>query len=354
MTIKSLLLRNFRNYREEIFTFSPHINMILGNNAQGKTNLLEAIYLLITGRSFRTSHLNELIHFEEKAFYVEAIFEKHGIDQTVKFSFDGQKRAVFHNFTALPNLSSLLGILNGVILAPEDHDLIKGLPQIRRQFLDLLIAQSNPLYLYHLSRYHKAMKQRNFLLKQHALKTITAWEEQMASAAVFLTVKRAQTLNQLENMGHMETLGSDRMFLRYRSQALNTLEKGEEALHNFFLKQFAKNRERECQLKCTVSGPHRDDFSILIHDKEARLFGSEGQQRSLAATIKLAQWQLLKNQILQAPTLCVDDLGTSFDTSREAELYKKIEKLGQIFITSTRSAPLPCHLIEICNGKRTF
>lgn len=351
MTIKSLFLRNFRNYKEEHFTFGPKVNVIFGNNGQGKTNLLEAIYLLISGRSFRTRHLHELIRFGSEGFHIEILFEKHGIEQILKFSFDGHKRTLFHNATPLPNLSSLLGILNGVILSPEDHALVKGGPQTRREFLDLLLAQANPLYLHHLSRYLRAMKQRNFLLKQRSLNTISVWEEQMSKAAVYLTSKRQETITELEKIGQSEAIGTDQLSILYRSQALNSISLGPEALQLFFLKQFEKHRYRECDLKTTLSGPHRDDMTIFLHHKEARQFASEGQQRGIVASLKLAQWRWLKRLADQSPIFCIDDLGTSFDSSREIELCKRVENFEQVFITSTRPTPLSCHLIEICEGQ---
>ena len=142
MTIKQLYLRDFRNYQEANITFSPQINLIWGDNAQGKTNLLEALYLFVTGRSFRTPHLAELIRFGAQAFYLEILFEKNGIEQILKFSYDGTERKITHNATALSSLSTLIGILHGVVLSPEDRALIKGGPAIRRHFLDLLLSQA--------------------------------------------------------------------------------------------------------------------------------------------------------------------------------------------------------------------
>lgn len=349
--IKALYLRDFRNYTEATISFSPRINMIWGNNAQGKTNLLEAICLFVTGRSFRTPHLGELIRFGASAFFIEILFEKNGIEQTLKFSFDGTERKILHNATPLPALSSLLGILNGVILSPEDRSLVKGGPSSRRQFLDFLLAQANPLYLHHLSRYLRAMRQRNTLLKKRSLQTVAVWEEQMAAAAAFLTRRRAQTVVDLESLTRKETLASDHLTLIYKSQALASAGIESEELTRFFLKQFEKNRQRECDLGLTLSGPHRDDLSILVSSKEARQFASEGQQHSCVASLKMAQWNWLAALIDENPILCIDDVGLSFDPSREKELYKRMEELGQVFITSARPPPLDCYSINIDSGR---
>lgn len=194
------------------------------------------------------------------------------------------------------------------------------------------------------------MKQRNWLLKQCALTTIAIWEEQMATAAIYLTCKRAQTIVDLEKMIQSESLGSDQLKFSYRSQALMSAGDGGEALHEFFLKQFEKQRSRECELGITLSGPHRDDLSILLNGKEIRQFASEGQQKSSIASLKLAQWRWLEPLVDQIPALCIDDIGVSFDLSRELEFYKRVQELGQVFITSARPLSLPSHLLEIDNG----
>lgn len=354
MTIKRIYLRDFRNYAEAVVDFGPAINVLVGDNAQGKTNLLEAIGLLITGRSFRTTHLSELIRFGAHAFYLEALFEKNGIEQILKFAYDGNERKIIHNATSLPSLSALLGILHGVILSPEDRSLVKGSPQTRRHFLDLLLAQANPLYLHHLSRYWKALKQRNALLKCRSLDTISVWEEQMALSAAFLTCRRAQTVSELERLSQTETLATERLELGYRSSALSAAGADTEALHLYFLKQFEKHRKRECDLGITLTGPHRDDLNILLQGKEARQFASEGQQRGCVAALKLAQWKWLHALTEAPPALCIDDLGVSFDPTREEELYKRMQNLGQVFITTARATPLPCRSIGVKNGNFIF
>jgi DNA replication and repair protein RecF len=347
MMIKALYLKDFRSYQEATFTFLPQINMIWGNNAQGKTNLLEAICLFITGRSFRTPHLSELIRFGADSFFLEMLFEKNGIEQNLKFFFNGTERKITYNATALPAVSSLLGILNGVILSPEDRYLVKGGPSHRRQFLDLLLAQANPLYLHHLSRYLKAMKQRNFLLKKKSLETVGIWEAQMATAASFLTYRRSQTVADLTALSQTEVLASEKLDLIYRSQGLSAAGTSLEGMNQFFLQQFERNRRRECELGITLSGPHRDDLSILLFDKEARQFASEGQQLACVAALKIAQWNWLNDLTDEPPILCVDDMSPSFDPSREKELYKRMEELAQVFITSSRPPSLKCHSIHL-------
>ncbi len=297
MKLLALYLRDFRNYEKAAIRFSPNINYIYGKNGQGKTNLLEAIYLLITGRSFRTPHLRDLIRFQASSFYIEAHFEKNGIEQVLKFSYNEQGRKIIHNATAIPTVSSLLGILNGVIISPEDQKLISGAPKARRQFLDLMIAQTNPLYLYHLSRYFRAMKQRNHLFRHRKMLAIEAWEEQMAQSAAYLTLYREQTTTELEKQIHplVRTLSgnADQLRLIYRSSALACTKREHGAVKNYFLKQFEIKRPREYEIGSTLTGPHRDDLEILLCDKEAHLFASEGQKRCSVTSLRLAQWSRL-------------------------------------------------------------
>jgi DNA replication and repair protein RecF len=350
MMIKKIYLRDFRNYREAKIAFSPRSNTIWGENAQGKTNLLEALYICVTGRSFRTQHLKDLIRFGASAFYLEILFDKQGIEQTLKFSFDGKERKIVYNATPLSSLSALLGIIPGVILSPEDRALIKGGPSLRRQFLDLLISQAKPLYLHHLSRYLRAMKQRNVLLKERSFNNIAVWEEHMATTAAILTQMRAQTISELNPLFQSETLGADQLELIYRSPAWASARENCEQLTNYFLNQFAKQRGKECDLGVTLSGPHRDDLLILVHQKEARHFASEGQQKSCTAALKLAQWKWLNAFCEKPPLFCIDDLGVSFDLARENELFQRTKGLRQVFITSARPNNLESHLITIRNG----
>ena len=172
MQITSLFLQNFRNYEKAHVVFSPGINLIYGPNAHGKTNLLEALYFLITGRSFRTQSLRDLIYFGADFFRLKAFFIKNGVSQTLEVYFDGEKKKLLWNQTPLTSLSALYGILQGVLIAPEDLQILKGSPSLRRRFLDVQIAQVSPLYLHHLSRYQKAMKHRNTLLRRKQTQTL--------------------------------------------------------------------------------------------------------------------------------------------------------------------------------------
>lgn len=350
--LKLLYLRNFRNYTEASVRFSAGINAICGPNAQGKTNLLEAIHVLMTGRSFRTSHLSDLIKFGETTFYLEAHFLKNGIDQVLKISCDGLVRKIILNTTPLPTLSALLGILVGVILSPEDSELIKGHPACRRQFLDLLISKASPLYVHHLSRYLRAMKHRNTLLKRKEFTSIGIWEEEMAISGAYVIQERKKAIEQLNQQGHplQKTLSGnvDELSLSYKSSVPYQKQLDLDDIRSYLLHQFERLRHREAELGSTLTGPHKDDLIPFLQDKEARLFASEGQQRSCIAALRLAEWNRLKHSLEENPLMCIDDVGISLDSDREKSLYEALAQLGQVFITSPREdLPLPAEARKI-------
>lgn len=352
MYLKALYLKNFRNYEEASVFFSPKINTIFGDNAQGKTNLLEAISLVMTGRSFRTHHLSDLIAFKKESFYIEAHFEKNGVDQCIKIHFNALGRKIYHNHTPIPTLSSLLGIVNGVILSPEDWELVKGGPSARRHFLDLQISKTSPLYLHHMTRYYRAMKQRNAMLKGKKKETIEIWEEEMARSAAYLTYSRKEAVKEIEQFSAHPLF--DPLELHYKSSALHACPTIDlDTLRNYFVKQFASHRRREFEIGTTLVGPHKDDLEIFVGEKHARFFGSEGQQRCCVASLRFAEWLRIKTINEEMPMLCIDDVGVSLDQKRETALYRYLEKMDtQIFLTSPR---LPAyaqntHLIQVSEG----
>lgn len=341
MFLQTLYLRNFRNYEEESFTFCPNINLIEGGNAQGKTNLLEAIYLLSCGRSFRTPHLSDLIRHGETFFYLEAHFIKDGIAQTLKMSFDGKLRKMQYNNTEYSGFSNLLGILQSVLYVPEDISIVAGAPNERRRFIDLHIAQFDPVYVHHLMRYFKAMKQRNSLLRQKSEAAIEAWEKSMAASACYLIKKREETIASLnpqisQCMSELSE-NDDTLELFYQPSILFSTAQKDPV--EFFQMQFAKNRAREMHIGATLIGPHRDDLHILINGRHAKLFASEGQKRCCVAAIRLAEWNRLHQMIGSQPLMGVDDFGIHLDSRRNRYLQEKVKKLGQTFLTSPSFIP---------------
>ncbi len=334
MHLRTLYLQNFRLYSEAAFDFTPGINTISGPNASGKTTVLEAIYLLMTGRSFRTAQLGDLIRQGSPYFYVEAAFLKHEVEQRIKISYDGKERKIFFNSSPCRSPSDLLGLLQGALVTPDDAALVKGAPALRRQYLDMQLAQVDPLYVHHLTRYHRAMRQRNCLLKAKNGNGIESWESEMAKAAAYVSLHRAKAIQELQAISRplQEKLSGSDAALSLKYQTAAPLQSD---LAFYYSELYRKNRRREMDLGMTLHGPHKDDIAILLGEQEARHFGSEGQQRSCVAALRLAEWERLKQQSNELPLMLIDDFGISLDNERKERLMQHIAQLSQVFLTST-------------------
>lgn len=338
MYLRTIYLHHFRCYREASYTFSPGINVIFGPNARGKTSLLEAIHFLMTGRSFRTSQIEDLVQIGTSGFYLEAIFVKNEIEQTLKVYCEGKHRKVLYNNTVCPSLGSLLGLLQGVVVTPDDVSLVKGAPTQRRHFLDLQIAQIDPLYMHHLLRYNRAMKQRNTLLRAKSFATLESWEHEMANSAAYIVKQRHRATCDLEANGRtlyrLLSGETEDLNLNYKTNA----GAGDDLdlLRKYHFDHFLKLRRREAEIGSTLVGPHKDDLTIGIGQKEARFFASEGQQRSCVAALRFAEWMRLNQLADDTPLMLMDDVGVSLDSSRRDRLMSHVKTLGQVFLTSTQ------------------
>lgn len=334
---KSLYLKNFRIYEEKFLEFSPQLNLIYGKNAIGKTTILEAIYFLITGKSFRTDKMQDLIKEGTSYFYLEAEFLKHGIHQSLKISFNGKERKIFYNSTLLQTTYNLLGILKGVLSTPNDVDLVKGSPILRRHFLDVQISQIDPLYVHYLTRYHLAMRQRNSLLRQKSHIAIESFEYEMANAAAYITLQRLKLIEELnilsQPLHEALTVSQEILHIQYKTAAEN-LEKLDE-IKQFYLGLFKKNRFREMEFGMTINGPHKDDLHVFFNKKEAKTFASEGQIRSFISSLRLSEWMRLKKAADGEPLMLIDDLGISLDNQRKEKLIHQLNQLHQVFVTLT-------------------
>ncbi len=333
--LRTLRLQNFRNYQDETLEFSPHINFFVGKNGEGKTNCLEAIALMISGKSFRTPYLKELIQHSQKSFFIQSHFVKNDIEQSLSIYYSPEKKQILHNATTYPSFLPLIGLVQGVFFAGFQDELIKGSPQIRRRFLDLQNAQIDPLYLHHLKHFQKALKERNFLLKQKAFQTLPIFEELMSKSIPYIIAKRLSTLHEIEtNLQkiHQELSSlQDVVNLQYKSPFLlpqNTLPD-----IDFCNQLFAKNRTKDQLVKHTQLGPHKDEVGVYLKGESAKKFASEGQIQTVLMAIYLAEYFRLEKKIGQPPLFCLDDLGQNLDPSRLNRLLLQIESMGQVFIT---------------------
>ncbi len=360
MHLKRLFLKNFRNYEESFFEFSTGINYIHGKNAEGKTNLLEAIFLVSTGKSFRTAKLEELIQTGKEAFVLSAELEKQGVLQSLELRFDGKEKQLRVNATSYKTFAPLLGMLPHVLLTPEAIQFIQGAPVERRRFLDFHLAQSDPLYVHHYLRFGKAMKQRNQLLRQRQLIGIESWEELMAFSASYLIKERKKAVEELDPkvkkaLGELSS-ETEEFDLRYKPSM--NIHGYTEDLAERIQHRLSRLRGREIALGLTLTGPHRDDLELFIGGKEARSFASEGQKRSCLSAIRLAEWQRLYERTEAPPLFSIDDFAVHLDATRQSFLETHISVLGQVFLTSPYppTAFLEKHagkLLKISHGHAT-
>lgn len=342
---KSLYLRNFRNFEESDIQLDPGINWIHGKNAQGKTNLLEAVHLISTGRSFRTSHLKELIRHGASFFYLEAEIVNQGVSQKIKLSFDGEEKRLHVDGSLYKTFQPLLGNMPFILYASTDTDLIMGGPLIRRKFLNFHLGQSDPLYVHHLTRYVRAMKQRNCLLRADSDSSIQYWEEEMARSALYLYQARHSFLEELKKP------------LRVFSQIFTEDQESYEVsfLPSFpaeYLQQLQKNRWKEKKIGLTLLGPHRDDLAFLLQEKEMKTFGSEGQKKTVIAALRLSEWEIFFQKLQIPPIMGIDDLCVSLDATRQTLFLEELFKRGQVFITSpaVKNFSKPITSIQIKQG----
>ncbi len=336
MYIKSLSLKNFRNYQEQHLTFDETTNVFCGSNAQGKTNLLEALYLFSMGKSFRTVQDADLIRFGEEYTKLSLTFCDHNREHNLEIIIlRNKKKQIKINGLTISRLSELVGHLNVVLFYPEELGLIKEGPHIRRRFMDVALSQLRPAYYHTLGRYQRVVEQRNKLIKRIRTshnssglsETVFVWNEKLADYGLELMQYRAEFMKRLDALAqkaHFEATG----------EKLNVVYKPRFTTKEAFLEKLEENFMREVEQGYTLYGPHREDFEIYIDDKVAKSFGSQGQQRSAVLSLKLAQADLLFEEYGEYPVLLLDDIMSELDQKRRAYLVGKIPD-KQVFITCT-------------------
>lgn len=338
MNVRSLCLRNFRNYKSTEITFSPGINYIFGENAQGKTNLLESLYVLALGRSFRTPHLLDAISFGASYFFLEMTFDDcEDTSHTLSLYVDKQGKKIIYDQSPMKTLSQLIGVLPIVLFSYKDRFLISGTPSNRRLFLNLLLSQCNSQYKYALTYYHRALLQRNTLLKTKNTSTLSVWDEQLATSGAYLSLCRYLCCNQLNEFLH--TLWSntlkEQLRIKFKSSLLKQDAISQETLAKELHKQLASSLTRDLELGNTSVGPHRDDFILMVNHLPAAQFSSEGQKHTLLATLRLAECLYIRDSYHICPLFCIDDIHSGLDNQRISQFLDLAPTLGQTFITST-------------------
>lgn len=346
MRVTSIQLENYRNYEKLSLEFSRDLVIFLGENAQGKTNLLESIYVLAMTRSHRTTTEKELIQWDKDYARLLGYVEKktHGISLEMAISKKGKKTKVNH--IEQKKLSDYIGELNVVLFAPEDLFLIKGAPQIRRRFVDMELGQIDPIYLHHLTTYQKVLKQRNKYLKQLAFKGnkegddyLDVLSEQLANAGSKVIFSRYRFVEKLEKWAHDIhqgiTDGRETLKMKYESSISVRENMTQVEIESIFLSELMRNKLKELHKQTTIFGPHRDDLLFYINAQDVQTYGSQGQQRTAALSLKLAEIELINSEIGEYPILLLDDVMSELDDERQIHLLKTIEGKVQTFVTTT-------------------
>lgn len=352
MKVEQLVLRNFRNYDHCQINLHPGLNILVGQNAQGKTNFLESIHFLSTGRSHRTSSQYDLIRWDTTGFFLHASVVKRSLKVTIDFKLTrDRQRELKINGIAERKLSSLLGNLNSVLFTPEDLQLLKGSPSLRRRFLDIELSQVSSIYLYVLQQYNRALQQRNNLLKAIDGKMVNrvaldTWTEQLVKYGARLTVLRQRALEVLAKhakpslytiSGGKETLSLQYCPWGYKLRLGNSETEVIEAFREILERQYSNELRR----RQSLVGPHRDDFVCLLNDIDVREFGSQGQQRSAVLAIKMAELEFMREVTGDYPVLLLDDVLSELDTSRRQALLGLVDQGIQTVITGTEANLFP-------------
>ncbi len=334
MIIKSLELMNFRNYEFLDLKFSEGTNILYGDNAQGKTNVLEAIYLSATTKSHKGSKDKDIVCFDKEEAHIRTYLAKEGIEYKIDMHLRKNKsKGVAVDGQKLKKAADLLGLLNVVFFSPEDLSIIKNGPAERRRFVDMELCQLDSFYLYNLNHYNKIVNQRNKLLKDMYFNpqlkdTLNIWDSQLVSFGSKIIERRRMFVGQLNEIiyGIHKKLSGDREELIIKYEPDVEIDDFETILK--------KNQEKDIKLKQTSVGPHRDDFSFMTGNIDIRKFGSQGQQRTAALSLKLSEIEIVKKITKDTPVLLLDDVLSELDSNRQNYLLNSIGNI-QTIITCT-------------------
>lgn len=333
MWIKKIKIKNFRNYESEEINLDKNINIFYGQNAQGKTNIIESIFLCSLGKSFRAKKDKEMIKLNEQNAIVEVEYEKSDRDGKIKIEIRNKKN-IYLNGIKIKKLSELLGNLNIVIFTPDDINILKGGPQNRRRFLDIMISQLRPNYMHILNLYIKTMEQRNIYLRQikeeHKDENLLdIWDEKLSEYAIKIYEYRKEfikkIIKKLDIIHKNITNNAEQIELDYITEC-DSKEK--------YLKLLKERRKLDIIKGFTTKGVHRDDFMIYINKKDIKIFGSQGQNRTAMLSLKLAELQVIYDEIGEYPILLLDDFMSELDKTRRKNFLENIEGT-QVIITGT-------------------
>ena len=343
MIIKELELKNYRNYKNLKISFDEKVNLILGDNAQGKTNLIEAVYICSLGKSFKTIKDIDLIKFDEENAYVKAICQKEDFNTEVEIILEKKgKTSVNKNIKKdkkrLSKTSELIKNIMIVIFSPEDLKIVKDEPEKRRRFIDRELCQISPSYYENYSNYRRTLLQRNAYLKEKDInpEIIDLWDEQLSKYGSKIIHKRREFIEKLSGISNKihSSITSHEENLRIIYNPNIRIEENLEDQEYYFHKKIKESFESDLINRTTTVGPHRDDIEFIVNDVNMRNYGSQGQQRTCALSLKLAEITLIKEETGEDAILILDDVMSELDIRRQEYLIKTLDK-NQLFITTT-------------------
>ncbi|WP_138431735.1 DNA replication/repair protein RecF [Fodinibius saliphilus] len=355
MQITSLKLQNFRNHIETIVDWAPHMNVIIGQNGAGKTNLIDAIHYLCMSRSFVSSSDMYVVNQDATFFMIKGHFEGN-----IRSSFDvgcsysrGEGKKIFVNESPLDRLSDLIGMVPVVVLSPRDKKLTSEGPSERRSFIDSFISQISPAYLQDLLDFRKARKQRNKLLQQFRgsrevlVSYLEPWNAQLLEYGTRIVAKRTQVLNNFQDFlaREYEVISGMRHEPHLEYQTFCEPDEDVETIHNRYKAKLEEEQDHEIERELTLVGPHRDEIVFYLDDFELRKYGSQGQHRLFALALKLAQLLYFSEELDDLPIFLLDDVFGDLDAQRtEVLLNALIEHAGQTFVTAANPIPFDDYL----------
>ncbi|WP_100486573.1 DNA replication/repair protein RecF [Sporolactobacillus pectinivorans] len=357
MNLQSIELTNFRNYDRLSLDFSDSVNVFLGENAQGKTNLLEAIYVLAIAKSPRTSHDKDLIKWDEDYGKIKGRVSRHGDILPLELIISRKGKKAKANHLEKRRLSDYVGLCNVVMFAPEDLGLVKGGPALRRRFIDMEIGQIAPVYIHALGDYQKVLQQRNALLRDFSHRAasleplLDILTEKLIGLAAEIVHRRLSFVSMLNKWAapiHAEiSQGREQLSLVYQSSVREVSDDSDSSkIVEAYKAGYGQLRRREIDRGTTLIGPHRDDLQFFVNERDVQLFGSQGQQRTAALSVKLAEIELIRHEVGEYPLLLLDDVLSELDDIRQTHLLGVFKQKVQTFVTTTSIDGLDKHLLD--------
>lgn len=345
MNINTLFLKNFRNYKELNLNLSPFLNIFTGDNAQGKTNIVESLYYAALGTSYRIKNDNDLINWQENEALININFSRLDIKNNIKFHLSKLKRRQIILNGANIRQKDLPGNITVVMFSPEDLMLVKGMPSLRRRFLDIELSQTDIFYYDSLVKYNRIINQRNNLLKkirekEQSVNMLDMWDTQLINTAVFIWQKRFEAVKKLSLFAAvMQQDISDKketLIIKYKVNNIDEIYDDIDNLKVIYKEKLINNRFNDVRRGSTCIGPHHDDIELFINEINLKNFGSQGQQRTAVLSLKLAEIEYMKDKLGQYPILLLDDVMSELDKKRREKMVNFFKNKNiQTFITAT-------------------